>query len=293
MSNSYYFKPVDQLTFADNWMFQAVLRDKEICTEFVERLLHIKIKNVEYPELEKSIAPFYTSKGIRLDVYLKDEDKVIDVEIQTYPQESLGKRTRYYQSMIDIDSLMKGHDYTELKDSYILFICQFDPFKTSENSPGLPRYTFRTRCDESPNASLNDNCLKLIYNASAYRQEKDPLVRSILHFINTNDPCQDTFANRRSSLVETLKERDTFRQEYSAVNLHDRDLIRMAKKEGVLEGIEQGVKQGLQQGIQQGQAQAKLESAITAVKFFNVTPQIAAEKMDVPLEELQKALKES
>ena len=44
MSISYYFKPVDQLTFADNWMFQAVLRDKEICTEFVERLLHIKIK---------------------------------------------------------------------------------------------------------------------------------------------------------------------------------------------------------------------------------------------------------
>ena len=28
MSNSYFFKPVDQLTFADNWMFQAVLRDK-------------------------------------------------------------------------------------------------------------------------------------------------------------------------------------------------------------------------------------------------------------------------
>ena len=129
----------------------------------------------------------------------------------------------------------------------------------------------------------------MIYNASAYKQEKDPLVRSILYFINTNDPGQDTFANRLSSLVETLKERDTFRQEYSAVNLHDRDLIRMAKKEGVLEGIEQGVKQG----IQQGQAQAKLESAITAVNFFNVTPQIAAEKMGVPLEELQKALKES
>lgn len=273
MLNTYAFKPVDELTFADNWMFQAVLRDKEICTEFVERLLHIKIKNVEYPELEKSIAPFYTSKGVRLDVYLKDEDKVIDVEIQTYPQEALGKRTRYYQSMIDIDSLMKGHDYTELKDSYILFICQFDPFKTSENSPGLPRYTFRTRCDESPNASLNDNCLKLIYNASAYKQEKDPLVRSILYFINTNDPGQDTFANRLSSLVETLKERDTFRQEYSAVNLHDRDLIRMAKKEGKYE--------------------AKLEAAITAVKSFNVTPQIAAEKMGVPLEELQKALKES
>ena len=180
---------------------------------------------------------------------------------------------------------MKGHDYTELKDSYILFICQFDPFKTSENSPGLPRYTFRTRCDDSPNASLNDKCLKVIYNASAYKQEKDPLVRSILQFINTNNPGQDTFANRLSSLVETLKERDTFRQEYSAVNLHDRDLIRMAKKEGVLEGIEQG--------IQQGQAQAKLENAITAVKKYKASLEDVSKDFGVPLETLQEALKEA
>ncbi len=240
MPNSYYFKPVEELTFADNGMFQAVLRDKEICKEFVERLLHIKIKKVEYPELEKSIAPFYTSKGVRLDVYLKDEEKVIDVEIQSYPQEALGKRTRYYQSMIDMDSLMKGQDYTELKDSYILFICQYAPFKKDEDKLGLPRYTFRTRCDESDQAHLNDNCLKVIYNSSAYKEEKDPLVRGILQFINTNDPGQDSFANRLSTLVETLKERETFRQEYNAMNLHDRDLIRNAKKEGIQEGISKG-----------------------------------------------------
>ena len=123
----------------------------------------------------------------------------------------------------------------------------------------------------------NDNCLKLIYNASAYKQEKDPLVRSILHFINTNDPGQDTFANRLSSLVETLKERDTFRQEYSAVNLHDRDLIRMAKKEGV----------------KQGQAQAKLESAITAVKKYKASLEDVSKDFGVPLETLQQALKEA
>ena len=242
MPNSYYFKPVDELTFADNWMFQAVLRDKEICTEFVERLLHIKIKNVEYPELEKSIAPFYTSKGVRLDVYLKDEDKVIDVEIQTYPLEALGKRTRYYQSMIDMDCLMKGQDYTELKDSYIIFICQFDPFRNGKI--GLPCYTFRSRCDESDEINLNDKCLKVIYNASAYKQEKDPLVRSILHFINTNDPGQDTFANRLSSLVETLRERDIFRQEYSAVKKYKASLEDVSKDFGVpLETLQQALKE--------------------------------------------------
>ena len=73
-------------------MFQAVLHNPEICAELVEKLLHIKVKKVEYPELEKVIAPFYTTKGVRLDVYLKDEDKIIDVELQSYPQDALGTR---------------------------------------------------------------------------------------------------------------------------------------------------------------------------------------------------------
>ena len=130
---SYHPKSVDELTFTDDGMFQAVLHNPEICAELVERLLHIRVGHVEYPKLEKQIAPFYTTKGVRLDVYLKDEDKIIDIEIQSYPQEALGKRTRYYQSMIDMDSLMKGQDYPYLKDSYILFICKKDPFKDEDN----------------------------------------------------------------------------------------------------------------------------------------------------------------
>ncbi|MCR4741930.1 MAG: Rpn family recombination-promoting nuclease/putative transposase [Treponema sp.] len=289
MSLSNYFKPVDQLTFADNFVFQTVLRDKEICREFVERLLHIKIKNIEYPELEKSIAPFYSTKGIRLDVYLKDQDKIIDVEMQSYQQSALGKRSRYYQSMIDMDSLMKGQDYTELKDSYILFICTQDPFKASENkkSIGLPCYTFKSSCLESEEVKLNDNCVKVIYNASAYREEKDPLVRNILQFISTNRPGEDDFANRLSTLVETLKDRESFRQEYAAMNIHDRDLIRIARQEGINQGIEQGI----EKGIEKGMAVKALESAVTAVREFNLAPETVAEKMKVPLEDLLEALK--
>ena len=92
---------------------------------------------------------------MRLDVYLKDDNKIIDVEIQTYRQDAIGKRTRYYQSMIDIDSLMKGQDYTELLDSYVLFICTYDPFlKDKQNGYGLPCYTFKNTCLENGDVSL-------------------------------------------------------------------------------------------------------------------------------------------
>ena len=51
-------KPFEELNFADDGMFQAVLHEPGVCAELVERLLGVKVKKVEYPELEKTIAPY-------------------------------------------------------------------------------------------------------------------------------------------------------------------------------------------------------------------------------------------
>ena len=229
-------KPVEQLTFADDGMFQAVLRDPQICAELVELLLGIKVKRVEYPELEKVIEPFYTTKGVRLDVYLKDEDKVIDVELQSYEQDALGKRTRYYQSMLDMDALMKGEDYENLKESYVLFICKYDPFKDKNGkSFGLPRYTFRNFCEENNFVNLDDKSLKMFYNSTAFEAEKNERIKALLRFVQTNEPEKDDFSNRLNALVARLKENEIFKQEYARMNLHDRDI----RKEGMKLGAQQ------------------------------------------------------
>lgn len=264
-------KTIDELTFTDDGMFQAVLHEREICAELVERLLHVRVKHVEYPELEKEIAPYYTTKGVRLDVYLKDENKIIDIEVQNYPQDALGKRTRYYQSMIDMDSLMKGEDYSKLKESYVLFICKNDPFY-DENKKyyGLPSYTFRNICEENNAVKLNDNSCKVIYNASAYKEEKDERIRKFLHFICTNEPGDDDFSNRLSLLVEKIKENEKFRREYAAMNLHDRDIMRVAKKEG----------------IAQGEHDKAVESAQNLLAMNVVTPEQIAQAIGLPLEEV-------
>ena len=276
---TYIHKPIEELTFTDDGMFQAVLHEPDISAELVERLLHIRVSHVEYPEIEKQIAPYFTTKGVRLDVYLKDSDKIIDVEMQSYPQEALGKRTRYYSSMIDMDSLMKGQDYTELKDCYILFICKTDPFKGySEKGFGLPCYTFSNRCHEDPSVNLNDKTLKVIYNASAYKEEKDQRIRNFLHFVYTNECGEDDFSNRLSAIVEKLKENEKFRSDYLAMNLHDRDLIRRTRKEALEEGVSQGIQQ------------KALEAALILVRKFNVNPENAAVEMGITLESVLKEL---
>ena len=56
MSNDIYNpKPIEELTFTDDGMFQAVLHQENVCADLIERLLHVKVSRVEYPELEKQI----------------------------------------------------------------------------------------------------------------------------------------------------------------------------------------------------------------------------------------------
>lgn len=271
MANIYHTKSVEELTFTDDGMFQAVMHEPEICAEVVERLLHIKVNHIDYPELEKSIAPYYSSKGIRLDVYIKDSDKVIDVEIQNYMMAAPGKRTRYYQSMVDIDSLMKGQDYSELKESYILFICKEDPFKDSNDKYyGLPCYTFQNICKENNAVKLDDKTKKVLYNASAYEQEKDKKIRNFLHYVYTNQTGEDDFSNRLAATVKKLIENDKFRNDYLAMNLHDRDITRMAKEAG---------------------AQEKAIEAARNLYANKVPKEIIAKSLNISMDKLEEILK--
>ncbi|MBQ9623870.1 MAG: hypothetical protein IJR39_11145 [Treponema sp.] len=126
--------------------------------------------------------------------------------------------------------------------------------------------------------NLNDKSLKVIYNASAYKEEKDDKDRAFLRFIQTNEPGQDDFSNRLSALVEKIKDNDKFRRDYTAMNLHDRDITRAAKREGVL----------------QGAGKAKLEVAENLLKMRLLNSEQIAQSVGISLEkvkELQSQLK--
>ena len=113
MSNN--IKPFEELTLADDFMFYQVMQDDEICIGVLERLLKIDIDHIERQELQKEIKPYYQSKYIKLDVYVKNEDKVYDIEIQNEDMDELPKRVRYYQSMIDSNELLKSISLIQMR----------------------------------------------------------------------------------------------------------------------------------------------------------------------------------
>ena len=75
-------KTFDELTIKDNFMFGAVMRNPTKCKAVLECILGIKIRKIEYSELEKTIDNTYESKSIRLDVYVEDDANTIyNIEI--------------------------------------------------------------------------------------------------------------------------------------------------------------------------------------------------------------------
>ena len=271
-------KAIKDLTFTDDFMFGEIMKNEEICKGVIERLLHIKIEKLELITLQETIAPYYETRGVRFDVYVKDSDKVYDIEVQNKKFTEIEKRTRYYQSMIDIDMLAKGANFKELKESYVIFICKTDPFDLGE-----PCYKVKSIFENHPEKEFDDKTHKVFYNASAYKKETDPEIFAFLQYVRTNVP-EDDFTAGIFENVEKAKENEQFRSEYMRCNIHDFDKLE--------EGKEIGIAIGEARGEERGRSEAKLEAARNMLLKNVGTIEQIAEITGLSLETVQQLAQE-
>ena len=104
-------KTLQDLTIKDNFMFGAVMSVEENCIGFLELVLGIEIERIVISK-EKSIVYHPEYKGVRLDIYARDENNTrYDVEMQVKSGDALGKRARYYHSQMDTECLASGVEY--------------------------------------------------------------------------------------------------------------------------------------------------------------------------------------
>ena len=175
----YRIKPWEELTIRDDYMFKLIMSRKRICKQMLERILHIEIENLSYVETEKSIIPAYQNKGVRLDVYVKDNKETvynIEMQMRSLEGDGLSKRTRYYQAILDTDLLAAGASYGVLNRTFIIFICPFDPF-----GAGRHIYTFRNLCIEDRTLELDDGATRIFLNTKGTRDDVDDSVRAFLN----------------------------------------------------------------------------------------------------------------
>ena len=160
---------------------------------------------MEFLATQKTIDILLDGKGIRLDVYVNDEESTVyNVKMERGKQKKaiLPKRSRYYQGNIDLDIISVGEDYRKLRKSFVIFICTFDPFGERRHI-----YTFENRCKESPSLSLGDETAKIFLNTKGNMHDMDA---EMLEFLSYVENTTDDFATQtRSPLIREIHRKVT------------------------------------------------------------------------------------
>ncbi|MBR3622146.1 MAG: Rpn family recombination-promoting nuclease/putative transposase, partial [Selenomonadaceae bacterium] len=147
----------------------------------------------------------------------------------------LPKRTRYYQSMIDLNSLDKGDDYVKLNKSVVVFICTFDPFPRNRRK----MYTFTNLCHEQDRLELGDETIKIFLNTKGKVGEVNEDIGKFLAYVEGKS-AEGEFTKNVAYRVDKLKRHDETRLEYMTlmmeINEQRRDAYNMGRNEGRNEG---------------------------------------------------------
>ena len=250
----------EDLTISNDFMFKEVMKsNKGLCKRLVGSIMQQDIEDIVYIETEKTLQPYYDSRGIRLDVILADKNHTrYNLEMQARNVISkagvalLPKRTRYYQSVIDMDMLKQGENFDQLNPLVLIFICTFDFYKE-----GRYVYTFKSRCLENLELELaNDVTVKLV-NAKGKQGQVNDLLKNFLQYVMTNEPVDD-FTKDVERQVWAVKNDKKAREEY---------MVLQAKiREHEIVAFEAGEAQGHAAGLAEGEAKKSRETALEMLK---------------------------
>ena len=231
-----YIKSFDELTFQDNFIFQKVMLKKPICKAVLERLLDISIKDIVYIHEEKNLDVRWDTKSVRLDVFVNDDKgTVFNIEMQTSKDmEELVKRTRFYQSILDMYHIQKGQKYTTLNDSYVIFICTFSVFTGDRH-----KYTFKNVCIEDHDIALNDGATKLFLSTKGTRNDVSKPLQAFLDYIDGQEATDELLRDIDDAVYE-VKHCEAWKEEYSMLSMDHYKYW----KEGIAEGLAQGKAEG-------------------------------------------------
>ena len=274
-----YIKSFDELTFQDNFIFQKVMLKKHICKAVLERLLDISIKDIVYIHEEKNLDVRWDTKSVRLDVFVNDDKgTVFNIEMQTSKDmEELVKRTRFYQSILDMYHIQKGQKYTTLNDSYIIFICTFPVFTDNRH-----KYTFKNVCIEDHDIALNDGATKLFLSTKGTQNDVSKPLKVFLDYIDGQEATDDLLRDIDDAVHE-VKHCEAWKEEYV--------MLSMDHYKYWTEGMAEGMAEGIAEGLAQGKAEGKIEVVIQMLRK-QLSLEMIAEVTNFTVEDVRKIAEE-
>ena len=226
-------------------IFGWIMKSEENCLAIIRAILpELNITSIIHKEVQHDITPVASTRGVRFDAVVQDDQKrYYDIEMQVENTGDLGKRARYYQSQIDNETLMKGQIFHKLKESFVIFLCAFDPF-----SYGLRRYQFHQYEDTIRDLRLDTYSHVLFINSKGTEGEVSNDLAGIIDVMNQKPNQTNPLASKLMKEIDYYNQDSEKRRELMdyATRLEDERLIgeRIGEKRGRKEGRKEGKIEG-------------------------------------------------
>lgn len=278
----------EKIGIINDRMFGTVFRNEKECKELLQRILGIHIVEIAIVA-QMSVEGSFYGKGIRLDIYAKDENgNVYDIEMQTTLEESLSLRSRYHHSEMDVHQLKKSELYTKLKKSIVIFICTFDLFEDNRCI-----YTFESTCQENPEIKLDDKRTTVFVNVNGERTGLSEELVRLLDYFKTGIPT-DAYTKELQEEVEEARQDDDWRENYMTLEMMMQDKYEKGWEEGRTEGRTESrillIIKKVQKGKGMEETAEDLEEDISVIKpIYNAVKESAPE---YNVEEIYRKLSE-
>lgn len=136
--------------------------------------------------------------------------------------------------------MLSGHTYEELPKTYVIFICNFDPFGEKKYC-----YTFENRCLEKLDLSMRDEATSIFLNTRGEDSESIPgELEAFLRFIREDTSATDTlsedkFVKQLQESIRSIKKNREMGQRYMLIEDYIREEAKKEAEEIVKEAVEE------------------------------------------------------
>ncbi len=243
----------------DDTFFNCFMADNiEGMTYVLNVIMERKDLVVRRIETQHTIPNLY-ARGVRFDVFATDsEGREYDFEVQNANDGAIPRRARYNSGMMDYRCLSKGADWSELPETYVIFITAKDVLEHNKSLYHIDRTIKEVDDDFEDGAHI-------IYVNGEYDDINTELGKMLSDFkcLNASEMKSSILAKRMRMLKET--------------------------DEGVAIVCE-SVEKFAERYAARREARVKLESVVSLFKKGKITEEDAADEIGMTVDDFKKAM---
>ena len=223
-----------QKTIKDDPIFGTVMTNPNLCAKLLRRALpELTIQWVKDADPQHTIQATPTAKGIRIDVYARDDqERTYTVEMQMVDEHNLPFRMREYQKLMDQEILNSGDDYDKLANcpTYVIFFCNFDYYRR-----GLARYQFEFRDKWHPKIAAGDLRTLVVFNTKAKDYQHAAEIRPFFDMIRGTVDTKDKFIAAVDAEVQEIRADKQREARFMKEQIELRRQLRKSREAGRIE----------------------------------------------------------